>query len=387
MQPGSSEAKEQAVVDKAQPANLPVTFVEFKQGKRKIYVALTLILAAFTVFSLFVDGGYARLFSLDELLSCYSMALNQLFGITNLTSMELLAAEPQYLRVINRFSETMMTVVCGGILAVAGLLYQSSFKNPIASPSMLGISSAIQLGDVILVILFDTAAASMVEQRYVVCYVCVIVMMLALFGISRLISGKGRSMNVINLLLIATVLTQLVGVLITYAVTYLFDTVQLQVYTEMSESMHVDLGALSWVLVLVTALVGFVPVFAMRFRMNALNFNDDEMKLIGVDNNRLRGFALIGGTIMLMAAQVQMGTVAMLSLVVPHFCRLIFGSDFRTQIIDVTLVGAILLVGCKSVLGLLPYVSAILPIGAVINFVVLPFFVWMIAVQQRGWNG
>jgi len=251
---------------------------------------------------------------------------------------------------------------------------------------MLGVSSAIQLGDVILVLVFNTAAASQLGYRYLICYACVIVVTTLLFVFGQAMTGKHRPLNVVNLLLIATVLNQIIGVIITYVTTYLFTVELWEVYNTMSEALSVNTSFVSWATLLVTSLVGLVPVALLRFRFNGLNFEDTEMRMLGIDAPRLRLIALLCGTVLLMAAQVQMGTVAMLALVVPHMSRMVFGAEFRKQFWGNVLMGAALLMFCRDVVGFIPFVGNLIPVSTVLNFVVMPFFVWMIAKQQRGWS-
>ena len=199
-------------------------------------------------------------------------------------------------------------------------------------------------------------------------------------------TGKRRPVNIVNLLLIATILNQIIGVLITYITMAYFTFDQWEAFSTMSEGLDVSFSPVSWIMLLITCVVGLVPVAAMRFRLNALNFEDSEMRLMGVDANRLRIVAIVCGTVLLMGAQVEMGTVAMLALVVPHVSRMIFGAEFRKQFWGNVLLGAALLVFCRDIVSFIPYIGSIIPVSLVVNFVVLPFFVWMLATQQRNWS-
>ena len=121
------------------------------------------MLVALSVLSLFVKTGYACLLNPVDVFSCYGMWIHNLIaGITGtgdvIAPEELLAHNTAYYIIVNRVPITLLTIICGGILAIAGSLYQSAFRNPIASPSMLGVSSAIQFGDMLLVLFFGVVA-------------------------------------------------------------------------------------------------------------------------------------------------------------------------------------------------------------------------------------
>ena len=366
-------------------------FVEDKGMRRRKTAIIAVLLVVLVVVSLFVDAGFGRFFNPVEVFSCYGTWFHQAFATLFapaevMSPSDLLASHWDYYRIVSRAGITVMTVICGGVLAVAGSLYQIVFRNPIASPSMLGVSSAIQLGDVILVLLFGTAAASHLGERYLICYACVVVVMVLLFAFTRFMTGKGRSLNVVNLLLTAMILTQIIGVIITYYTTFVFTWEMWEVFENLSEALTVDLSLFGWVALIVTCVIGLTPVLILRFRLNGLSFDDSEMKLLGINAQRLRIIALICGTVLLMGVQVQMGTVAMLALVVPHVSRMVFGAEFRKQFLGNALMGAALLVLCSSIVGFIPLLGPILPVSVVLNFVVLPFFVWMLATQQRGWE-
>ena len=373
-------------------AALPQILLDDLAAKRQKNLRVALVLVLLGIVSLFVDTGFGGFFDPAEVMSCYGLALSQLSaslsGGTPLPGAEVVALHPSYYRIVNQAGITVMTGICGAILALAGTLYQSTFRNPIASPSVLGVSSAIQLGDVLLVMVYGTGAASLLGMRYVFCYVCVIVTIAVLFLLSWLIDGKGRGngFNVINLLLIATVITQLIGVVVTYVTNYVFDYTSWEVYNNISEALNLVLTGTNWAVLVVTSLVGIVPVYLMRFKLNGLNFPDADMRVQGVNAPALRLVALVCGTILLMAAQTQVGTVALLSLVVPHLSRGIFGAEFRKQFAGNLMLGAALLVGCRIIVGIIPTFGTTVPISAILNFVILPFFCWMIATQQRGWE-
>ena len=371
-------------------APLSALYMDERQQRRRKNCIIGAVTVFVSILSLFINTGYGGFFNPGDVFASYGMWFSQTFagitGAATLSGNELIAQCPDYYFIINRVAITLMTIICGAVLAVAGTLYQSAFRNPIASPSVLGISSAIQLGNVILVLVLNTAAATALGWRYLICYLCVVVVMALLFGFARLMTGKDRPLNVVNLLLIATIINQIIGVVVTYVTTFVFSLEQWEIYNNISEALTVSLDPLSWVVLLVTCAVGIIPIALLRFRLNGLNFGDTDMKMLGIDAPKLRLIALLCGTVLLMATQVQMGTIAMLALVVPHVSRMIFGAEFRKQFWGNVMLGAALLVLCRDIVSFIPVLGAILPVSVVLNFVILPVFVWMLATQQRGWE-
>lgn len=358
--------------------------------RRKVR-AIGAVLVAVSLLSLCVDDSLKCLYNPLEMLACYKLWFSQTFAVlthsgTALSSAQILATHPAYYRIVDRVAVTFLTVVAGMILALAGALYQHAFRNPIASPTMLGVSSGLRLGYVLLVLIYGTAASEMTGACYLFCYGSVIVTLLLLLVFTKLIAGRGRPVNIVDMLLVATILSQLIGVIVTYVTWYLFDDTEWEVYNSLSEVLTVDTHWYAFVALGISCLVAIVPIYLYRFRLNVLSFEDSDMKLMGVDPSQLRVLALVCGTVLVMTAQLQTGTVAMVSLVVPHVSRFVFGAEFRKQFFGNLLLGAVLLVVCRCIVSFIPFVGGGLPIGTVVNFVVLPAFVWMIATQQRSWE-
>lgn len=357
---------------------------------RKVLIIGVLLLVV-CAFSLCIDNYRGRIASPLEVLECYGLWLNQ--AVTSIVSpgevlsgTDILAINDSYFELTNRAAVVAVTVLCGMLLALSGSLYQIVFRNPIASPSMLGVSSGVQLGVLTLVCVFGTAAATQGLWRYVLCYAFGLVMLIVLFVLSKLISGKGQPLNVVNMLVIGTLLSQLAGVVVTYVTWYYFDDELWFVYNSLSEVLVVDTSWYALVILLVSAVVSLAPIVLLRFRMNVLGFGESDMRMLGVSSHALQLIALACGTVMMITSQVAVGTVAMMALVVPHVSRMIFGAEFRKQLVGNLLLGALLLVLCRTLLSFIPAIGAFLPMGTIASFIVLPAFVWILATQQRSWE-
>ena len=142
----------------------------------------------------------------------------------------------------------------------------------------------------------------------------------------------------------------------------------------------------TYVTLLVGGIVALVPVIAFRFRLNLVSFDDAETRLLGVNADALRMLALVCGSIMILTAQVNIGQVAMASLVIPFVVRAVFGAEFRKQLVGNILCGALILLMAGDITTFVGISQINLDIGSVVTICAMPLFVWMIAVQQRGWE-
>lgn len=368
----------------------PEIMVDEKRSLRRKTVVVAIIAIALGLVSACVTSTTPPFVSPIELLEIYGMAIQHMWlsafdPAQAMSGAEMMAAHPTYYWTLTNTVITFAYFMCGCMLALSGALYQNVFRNPIASPSMLGVSSGVQLGVAVLIMIFGTMAGGMLAERYLFCFVAVTVVLAVLFGLAQLMSGKGRPLNVTNMLVVGVIVNQLIGVIVSYLTWFHFTEEEYDIFMGLTTMVEVSGDPLTWSVLITSFLLAVVPIVLMRFRMNALNFSPAEMRMFGVNARRLQLMALVFGTIIMVTAQIQVGAVAMITLVVPHIARAVFGSEFRKQLLGTMLLGASVLVACHIIAVAFPY-SGEIPVGMVVNLVLLPAFVWLIAAQQRRWE-
>lgn len=376
----------------ASPVSASALQADDVRGMRKKKAAIAVIVAALALFSLCITSSTPMLVSPLEVVQCYAVFMQrmwaQLFDPASLSDMTaVLAAHPTYYWTLYALNRTVILLICGFMLALSGALYQNAFRNPIAAPSMLGVSSGIELATAVSVLLFGGLAGELVLESYAISYCAVGLVMAILFGLALLMTGKGRPFNVTNLLLAGVILNSFIGVIVTFITETMFDEEMFDLFLSLSGGARPAMDAITWAFLIAGLVVSFAPVFALRFRMNALAFSPDEARMFGVRTTRLQLLALACGTVAMVTAQLQVGAVAMITLVVPHLSRAVFGAEFRKQFAGTVLMGAGVLMLCYVVASLLvaPFPD-LFPLSVVVNLVLLPAFVWMIATQQRRWD-
>ncbi len=292
---------------------------------------------------------------------------------------------PGYWAVISRAGVIGITIVCAVLLSTSGMLYQNVFRNPLAGPGMLGVSTGVGLGVMILVLLYGGAAQAMVGQRYALCYGLGAAILAAVMLGGRKLSGP-RGTDVVSLLLVGSIFSQMLGFIVSYVTLFVMDDTDYATYFEVSQMLTVDTSALSWICLGIAALVSIVPIFLLRFQMNSLAFPDDEVRVLGLSGQRLRVVALLCGGIMILAAQVHTGMVGMVSLIVPFLSRSWFGCEFSKQFTGNVCISTVLLLACRDIADLVPFVGDGLAVGSVVGLVALPLFLAVVYRQQRNWE-
>lgn len=288
--------------------------------------------------------------------------------------------------VANRVGVLGITLVCAVLLSVSGMLYQSVFKNPLAGPGMLGVSSGVTLGMMIMVYLYGVDASGALTQRYAWCYGLGAAVLALVILVGKKISGKGKPFDIMSMLLVGMILSQLVGFVTQYYTLFVMDPDKYQLYLTLSQMLVVDTSWLSWLVLTLATVVSLVPIILLRYRLNVLSFSDSQARLWGVNLTLLRAIALVCGAIMILAAQIHIGAVAMVSLIVPFLSRAWFGVEFREQLIGNICISIPLMLICRDLVDLIPFVGDGIGIGSAVSVFALPLFMLILARGMKGWD-
>lgn len=375
-----------------------------RRGSLRVTLACLLALVVVALFSLHLPyysmdwaGNGTTVYTTQQVLSCYQLAWDlhvaPLFDSSLLSRTELLRAQfpdlSMYRMVITRAGVTGITVICGFLLSVSGLLFQSSFRNPLATPSMLGVADGVSLGCIVYVFC-GYSYLSQNPTLYVVClYGCGALTLVVVLVLARLISG-GRNYSVFDMLLIGTVISQLLGGFVSYVTNFVFDYNTWELFYAMQQATDALFEPITYAVVVVVALLTALPVFFLRFRLNLVSYSNADGRMLGAHPGALRAVALGLGSLMQLAAIASIGQVAMVSLAVPFLVRYLFRNEFRSQLLGNFLVGSIVLLLCSCIQSFAVFSTSFgmvsMPLGTIISFFIMPFFVWMMALQRRGWE-
>ncbi|WP_392439233.1 iron ABC transporter permease [Edwardsiella piscicida] len=271
-----------------------------------------------------------------------------------------------------RLPRVLLAVVIGIALAVSGTVMQGLFRNPLADPALLGISSGAALCVALTIVL--PLALSPLLALYA--------QMLAAFGGSLAISlliyllSRGASVTLSRLLLAGIAINALcfalVGVL-----SYLSDDQQLRQFTlwsmgTLSRSEWHTLGA-SALLILPASL--FALMLAQR--LNLLQLGDEEAHYLGLDVARTKRQLLLLSAVLVGSAVAVSGVIGFIGLVVPHLFRLRLGADHRWLLPCAALGGACLLLLADTLARTLA-APAEMPVGMLTSLLGGPYFLWLI---------
>ncbi|ROO34966.1 ABC transporter permease [Pseudomonas sp. AF76] len=275
-----------------------------------------------------------------------------------------------------RLPRTLLGLATGGVLALSGVAMQGLFRNPLADPGLVGVSSGAALGAAFAIV--GGAVMGGLPEAFGP-YVLSLCAFLGGLGVTALVYRLGRrngQTHVATMLLAGIALTALsasaVGLF-----TYLADDATLRTLT------FWNLGSLNgasyarlWPLLLVCAsVVAWLPRRARA--LNALLLGESEAAHLGIDVERLKRELVFCTALGVGAAVAAAGMIGFVGLVVPHLVRLIAGPDHRILLPASVLAGGSLLL-LADLVARLALAPAELPIGIVTAFIGAPFFLYLL---------
>lgn len=275
-----------------------------------------------------------------------------------------------------RMPRTLLGLAVGMVLALCGVAMQGLFRNPLADPGLVGVSSGAALGAAVAIV--GGAAFGGLPEAFApyLLSACAFVGGLLVTALVYRLGRRDGQTNVATMLLAGIALTALAGASIGLF-TYLADDATLRTLT------FWNLGSLNgasyarlWPLLLATLAVAlWLPRRARA--LNALLLGESEARHLGFDVERLKRELVFCTALGVGAAVAAAGLIGFIGLVVPHLMRLLVGPDHRLLLPASALAGASLLL-LADLVARLALAPAELPIGIVTALIGAPFFLYLL---------
>ena len=319
------------------------------------------------------------LFLMDIGLGQVSIPLKEVFK--SLIGQEASKETWQYIIVNFRLPKAITAILVGMGLSISGLLMQTLFRNPLAGPYVLGLSSGSSLG-VAFVILGASLLPSMFSSLVTSSYVIIIASWLGSFMVlSAVLVVSQRLRNTMSILIVGMMFgsftSAFVGIL-----TYFSTAEQLQKFTFWSLG---NLGNLSWSSILILAVCVLIGLFLSLVSiksLDALLLGENYAKSLGLNFKKARLTIIFATSILAGSITAFAGPIAFIGLAVPHIAKLVFQtSSHRVLFWGTLLFGAIIMLVC-DIVSQVPGTDIILPINAITSIIGAPVVIWLL-VQKR----
>lgn len=288
----------------------------------------------------------------------------------------------QYIIINYRLPKAITAILVGMGLSTSGLLMQTLFRNPLAGPYVLGLSSGASLG-VAFVILGAGLLPPFLSS-----------ILLSSYGIV-LASTLGCSLVLIAVLIVSKQLKDTMAILIvglmfgsfTNAIvstlTFFSTADQLQKFTFWSMG---SLGNLSWqsiVILSIAIFIGLVLSFYTIKPLNALLLGENYARSLGLDFKKTRLLIIIATSILAGSVTAYAGPIAFIGLAVPHIAKLVFQTSNHFVLFwSCLLLGASILLVCDTV-SQMPGYEITLPINAITSLFGAPIVIWLLVRKRK----
>ncbi len=272
-----------------------------------------------------------------------------------------------------RLPRAVMAIFTGAGLAIAGLLMQTLFRNPLAGPFVLGISSGAGLG-VALAIMTSTALGikSTYGLNMITASIAGSTAVLLLIILMSLRIKDTMGLLIVGLM-VGSLSSAVVGIL-----SYFSTNDELKRYVFWSLG---SLGAVNWDDLLVLSMLFFIAIILLLLiikPLNALLLGESYALSLGINIAKTRWIIIIITSILAGSITAFAGPIAFIGLAVPHLCRLILPTiNHKILIPTAIMMGAILLLFC-DIVSQLPFSDLSLPINAVTSLLGAPLIIWLI---------
>jgi iron complex transport system permease protein len=281
-----------------------------------------------------------------------------------------------------RIPKAITAILVGSGLSISGLLMQTLFRNPLAGPFVLGISSGASLGVALLILgssLFGGVFSSLAFSNWSFAISSSLGAALVLFAVMLAANKLRNTMSILIVgLMFGTVTAAIISIL-----TYFSEAEQIQQYIFWGFG---SLGNLSWNELLVFSIVflfGILGIIKIIKPLNSFLLGENYSKSLGVNIKKSRNIILIITSLLTGIITAFSGPIAFIGLAVPHITKMIFKtSNHKILIPAVAILGAIILLVCDMI-AQLPTSEFTLPINAITSLFGAPVVIWLLIRKKK----
>ena len=290
-----------------------------------------------------------------------------------------------YIIIDYRLPKAITAILVGMGLSISGLLMQTLFRNPLAGPYVLGLSSGASLG-VATVILGAAFLPPFLASFLLSSYGIVLASSLGSFLVLLAVLAVSKKLRDTMAILIVGLMFGSLTSAIVGTLTYFSSAEQLQKFTFWSLG---NLGNLSWSSIVILSICTIIGLLLSLFSikpLNALLLGENYARSLGMNYEKTRLIIILATSILAGSITAYAGPIAFIGLAVPHIAKLVFQTSNHTILFWSTLLfGAIIMLICDSI-SQLPGSDITLPINAVTSIFGAPIVIWLLIRKRKMMN-
>lgn len=275
-----------------------------------------------------------------------------------------------------RLPRVLLGAIVGAALSTAGAAFQGMFKNPMADPYIIGISSGAALGATIGIILKMDKSFMNISPITMLAFSGGIVAVFFVYNIAKI----KNKVPVTTLLLAGVAVGQFFTAIMSFLMV-IFDN-------DMNKIIYWTLGSLAgkgWDPILrigLPSIVGLLLIFMYSRDLNIMLTGEESAQSLGVDVERTKIYVLVLGTFITALSVSVSGIIGFVGLIIPHIVRMIIGPDHRILLPSSALIGGIFMIFADTIAR--TAISPVeIPVGIITALFGGPFFIYLLKMKKK----
>lgn len=275
-----------------------------------------------------------------------------------------------------RMPRTVMAALVGASLSIVGAAFQGIFRNPLADPHILGVSSGAAFGAAIAMFTGATAGFMGLGTVGVFAFVGALSAVFLVYNVSK-ISGE---ISVTGMLLTGTAISTFLSALISLLMTFHNEQIEKVYMWTMGSFSAATWGKIGFLTFFVVIGAGVLLLYAGK--LNVILMGDDDAKCLGIDVNKIRRRIIVAASILVGAAVSVSGIIGFVGLIIPHCVRLVTGADNKKLMPYAFMLGAVFVTLCDMVARTAAAPTEI-PVGIITAMFGAPYFIFLVIRRRK----
>jgi iron complex transport system permease protein len=286
--------------------------------------------------------------------------------------------DPQDIVIISqiRLPRILLAIFVGIALASAGVIFQGLFRNPMADPFVIGVSSGAALGATIGLVFIGGAGLLGISTTAVFALIGALATTFLVYSIAR---TRGK-VSVITLLLAGIALSAMLGSITYFIMIFKVSDMAKVVFWVMGGLTSASWSSFFIVAPLITVLVIISGFFMMD--LNVISLGDERATQLGVQTDKIKKTMLVMASFTAAVAVSVSGIIGFVGLITPHILRLIVGPDHKILYPTSALAGGIVLLLSDTIARTMLMPREI-PVGIITSIIGVPFFLYLLVKSKR----
>jgi len=336
------------------------------KNNNKIKILILLVILVFSMlFSITLGSVRIPLNETVRIVLSKVKYLNSIIDISNIKESNI------FIVLSIRLPRILLAAIVGSVLAVVGTTYQAIFKNPMADPYVMGVSSGAAFGATIGILLKLNVGILGFGTTSILAFAGALITTFIVYNLARV----GNKISTTSILLAGIVMSSILSSGISIMMIFNHD--------ELARIVNWTMGSFnsaSWeqiMVIVIPVALGLIFLVSLSREMNAIVLGEEEAQNIGVNVERVKKMILITASLLSACVVSVSGIIGFVGIIVPHLFRLIFGADHKV-ILPVSAIGGgiFLLISDTIARTIVPGFE--IPVGVITSLFGGPFFLYLL---------